>query len=148
MRPAGFALLCVLLAGCPAPQQDRSPLADLRKQDGSAPAADARPVVLAFWADWAPPCSSLLAEMPKLGDKVRVVAAFAGEYRPGVEGRVGGLEFALAGDSLVRSLGIRVLPTVLVLDRSGASAARFEGYGPAVVGAVAAVVDSLAASVR
>jgi len=143
MRLAGLALACVMLAGCPGPVRPRSPLAGLAKPDGTRLVSDARPAVVAFWADWAPPCSSLLAELPSLAGRARVIAAFAGEYQLGVEARAAGLEFALAGDSLLRSLGIRVLPTVLVLDKSGASAGRFEGASPAVCSLVAAAVDSI-----
>lgn len=148
MKQAGLALACMMLAGCPGPSGPRSPLADLVKPDGTRLVADARPAVVAFWADWAPPCSSLLAELPSLAGRARVVAAFAGEYRPGVEARAGGLEFALAKDSMLSRLGVRVLPTVVVLDKSGRSAGRFEGYSPGVCSLAGSVIDTLLAVTR
>ncbi len=148
MRAAALALFVVLLAGCPTRSSERSPVQGLTRPDGTALAADARPTVLAFWTDWAPPCSSLLAELPKVGDKARVVAAFCGQYEPGVEARAGSLEFALASDSLTERLGVNALPTVLVLDRAGRTAARFEGYSPLVCAEVAVAVESLAAAAQ
>jgi len=90
--------------------------------------------VLIFRADWCPPCAPLVDELSSGGgswpDSGAVICAIDAEGSPGgASARSTGIRHAVLLDRrLLTDLRIEVLPTTLVLDRSGAVAARFEGY--------------------
>jgi len=92
--------------------------------------------VLIFRADWCPPCGPLLDELSSGGgswpDSGAVICAVDAEGSPGdASAQWPGVRRAVLLDGrLLVDLRIEVLPTTLVLTRSGTVAARFEGYCP------------------
>ena len=148
-----FVLAALLLFSCgPATEDNWDWRSSLRLPDRTAFAASEladRVVVLAFWSPWATSCEPLLEEMGRLAhgwaeDEVRVLAVVvepgAGEKREEIHG----LDVVVpANDSIVRFFGIEVLPTVVVLDRSGKVAGRLAGFSPAQAAGIGGMVASL-----
>ena len=115
------------------------PEAVVETADGEpASLPEGRPAVVNFWATWCAPCRE---EMPSLaglheamGDEVAVVLVATGRNDP--EAAAAFLEETGAGDLidlrdpqglLGRGVGVRGLPTTLVLDAQGREVARLQG---------------------
>ncbi len=115
----------------------------LRRVDGSPPlklsGAKGKIIVLNFWATWCEPCRALepLLEQVRNRFQSRNDVVFLAADAEEDESRVApflkkekiGSTVVLA-DGLDRLLGVKVLPTILVLDRSGRIVYRGEGYAP------------------
>jgi thiol-disulfide isomerase/thioredoxin len=113
-------------------------------------------LVLHFWASWCRPC---LASFPQLAalevaheKQGLVIMGVAEDQRRGpVEAYVAvhrpGLATVLDIDHRAQEppLGVMVLPTVLLVDRSGVVRARLEGYDEQSVGTLVAAVEELLA---
>jgi|GEM_PF-5749606 len=139
----GFKLVIaafVFFLLCNRPNSSWDWVNELRRPDGSAlRVAELRgkSSLLVFWSSWSSPCFPLLEEMRSLEEKVRVIAVQvdAREFRGDRDW--GGLDIVVARDeSMIKRFEIAVLPTVLLLDRSGKVVGRFEGYSPKVCGRI------------
>ncbi len=140
------ALLLFLLA---CPTKDRAAWdwrGYVRRTDGSEfvlPAVH-RPVLLVFSSSWATPCVPLLRELEGLSDRVQVLVVKADPASPAMAGD--SLEFEVlvpTGGELVERMGVQVLPTVVLFDRSGRRVEEFEGYSTEVVARIGEALDKL-----
>jgi thioredoxin-like negative regulator of GroEL len=95
--------------------------------------------LLVFWSVWSTPCVPLLEELPVLADSVGIVTVLVDSRDPVRDAVAAGeLTVAVPADnSLVAQLDIRVLPTVVIQSRRNGEVARFEGYDPDLVTAIA-----------
>lgn len=143
----GSAAVLLVLA---CPSKDRADWdwrAHVRRTDGSEVVlsrAETRPVLLMFSSAWATPCTPLLAELGGLSDQAQVLVVKADPAAPATAGD--SLEFEIlvpTGPELVEHMEIAVLPTVVVLDRSGRQVERFEGYSPRVAARIGAALDKV-----
>lgn len=135
---AAAVLLALLLVGCgtrPAATADWG--ADFRTADGAAFALGPgeSPFVVVFWSSWAPPALALLRDIGTLADRAQVVTVMLEARDPRIERLAAGdlLVVEPADDSVVDRYDIGLLPTVLVLDRQGRVAGRYEGFSPGLV---------------
>ncbi len=148
-----LVLVALLFLSCGSVTEDNWDWrSGLRLPDRTAFAASElaeRVVVLVFWSPWATPCEPLLEEVAGLArgwpeDEVRVLAVVAEHDGEEKREEIHGLDVVVpASDSIVRFFGIEVLPTVVVLDRSGGIAGRFEGFGPGQAALVEEAVKGL-----
>ena len=111
-------------------------------------------VLLDYWASWCAPCVKELPHLEKLhaarsGDGLVAVAINADENaatatqsakRLGLTMRIG-----INAPDVYRTLGIRSLPTLLLIDREGRLRARWDGYKTGLEKDVEAMVDRLLA---
>jgi len=98
-----------------------------------------RPVVVELWATWCPPCRGTLAWLGDLkkrhGDRIAVVAIAVQSEEADVRKAVADLKlplvFVMGTPDIVRAFGdVSALPTLLVFDGSGRSAATYYGAPP------------------
>ena len=133
------------------------PLPDLHVQmlDGTdLPLRSARGKVLLldFWASWCGPC---LEELPHLTDIIRAeqpnglmpLAVNAEEPREVARDAAASLGIqapvALYNADIDRQFTVRMLPTVILIDRAGRIRARFDGYATGMEKSIAATVRQL-----
>jgi thiol-disulfide isomerase/thioredoxin len=115
----------------------------LSRADGSAAfqmqSAKGKVVVLSFWATWCTPCRELEPQLAKLQQDyagrtdVVFVAANTDEDTTRVQPflqKVSVLGNVVFADGLDDLLGVKDLPTLMILDRTGKIAYRAEGYDP------------------
>lgn len=130
--------LAVGLIGCGSrPAEPANWSRDFRTVEHEAfePADPDLPVLLVFWSPWARPCMPLLRDIGALADRAQVVTVMVDAGQPEID-RLAAGELVVVlpeGDTVPARYGIEILPTVLVLDRDGRVAYRFEGYGPDLV---------------
>jgi thiol-disulfide isomerase/thioredoxin len=99
-------------------------------------------VVIDIWATWCPPCRKSLPHINKMsGDKeladkgLVVVAANSGEDKPTIEKFMNENKYSFnvlvdEESSLGKQLGVRGIPTTLVVGRDGVVKNVFVGFGP------------------
>ena len=144
---AAFFLLALSVGGCGAPVASRAAdiLVHLNTPEGErfTVPGPGDTFLLAFWSTWSAPCVPLLEELRLLTDSVGVVTVLVDSRDPVRDAAAaGGLAVAVpADDSLVMQLDVRVLPTVVILSRRIGEVARFEGYDPDVVAAIARLLS-------
>jgi thiol-disulfide isomerase/thioredoxin len=111
-----------------------------------------RVVVLELWATWCPPCRGTLGWLGELkrahGDRLVVVAVAVKSDEADVRQLAAGLDLPLVWvmgtPELVRALGdVTTVPTLLMFDRKGRSAATFFGAPPGLHAAAEAKLASL-----
>ncbi len=135
------ALVFFVCSGCSGPAGPSWDwLEELRRADGSPVELGEpgdRPVLLVFFSSWSTPCRPLLEELPSLKQRTRVIAVLVDAHEPGGAEELAGPDGAIASDEkIVKRFGIELLPTVVLLDRSGTVVDRFEGYSPALRGRI------------
>lgn len=111
-------------------------------------------LLIDYWASWCAPCMKELPHLQKLhvaraGDGLVAVAinadedavtATASAKRLGLTMMIG-----LNDPGVYRTLGVRALPTLLVIDKQGRLRARWDGYRPGLENEIAFMVDKLLA---
>jgi thiol-disulfide isomerase/thioredoxin len=111
-----------------------------------------RVVLVEIWATWCPPCRGTLTWLGELkkkhGDQLAVVAIAIESDEADVRKLVGELGLPLVwvmgNPDLIRSLGdVSAVPTLLVFDREGKTAATFFGAPPSLHGEAEAKLASL-----
>ncbi len=141
-----FLVAGVAAAAAPAKPQPPFPNLEMRSlKDGSLTELTSfvgHPVLLTFWASWCGPCRMELPEIEKLyntfGDDGFVVAAVnmdrSAEIARMFVTQVGiTLPVYRLDAATMRRLGVKNLPTNVLLDPSGHVLQIYEGYDPAVV---------------
>jgi thiol-disulfide isomerase/thioredoxin len=124
--------------------------------DGNFEFSSARGKVLLldFWASWCPPCikelphlQSLHAARAKDGLVTVAVNADEGATVAAESAKRLGLTMPIAVNDpdVYRALGVRTLPTLLVIDRQGRLRSRWDGFRPGLENEIAAAVDKLLA---
>src|SRR5262249_25938231 len=92
-----------------------------------------------LWATWCPPCRASLAWLgdvkKKYGDKLAVLALAVESDEPNVKKLANDLKlpftFAMGTADVVRALGgVSSVPTLLVFDKTGKTAAAYYGAPP------------------
>ena len=111
-----------------------------------------RIVLVEIWATWCPPCRGTLSWLGEIkkkhGDRLAVVALAIESDEADVRKLVQELElpfvWVMASPDLVRSFGdVSAVPTLLVFDREGKTAATFFGAPPTLHGEAEATLASL-----
>lgn len=109
-------------------------------------------VVVDIWATWCVPCRSTLGWLGELkqahGDRLRVVAVAVQSDEAEVRKLAAGLGlpfiWSMGTPELVRALGdVTAVPTLLIFDREGRTAATFFGAPPTLHAAAEAKLASL-----
>lgn len=109
-------------------------------------------VVVELWATWCVPCRSTLAWLGELkqahGDRLQVVAVAVQSDEADVRKLADRLElpfvWAMGTPELVRALGdVTAVPTLLIFDRNGHTAATFFGAPPTLHAAAEAKLAAL-----
>ncbi|MEM6312947.1 MAG: TlpA disulfide reductase family protein [Planctomycetota bacterium] len=107
-------------------------------------------VVLEFWATWCGPCVQSLPALAQLqtkyGEDVAVLALNQREDVPTIRAFLDrtGIDIAVLRDTdagVAGQYGVSGLPTIIVVDRSGAVRHVFVGFGPETEGEIDAAVD-------
>ena len=111
-----------------------------------------RVVLVELWATWCPPCRSTLGWLGQLqkrhGDRLAVLALAVESEEPAVRKLVGELglplHWAMATPEIARAFGdVSAVPTLLLFDRAGRSAAAFYGAPPTLHGEAEAKIAAL-----
>jgi thiol-disulfide isomerase/thioredoxin len=114
-------------------------ITDLEGRRLSRADLDGRVVLVELWATWCPPCRGTLRWVGDLkkrwGDRLAVVAIAVESEEPKVRRLAGELNlpltWVLGTPDLVRAFGdVSAVPTLLLFDRTGRSAAAFYGAPP------------------
>jgi thiol-disulfide isomerase/thioredoxin len=113
-------------------------LAVLNPAPGQVPSRTGKVVLVDFWASWCEPCRQSLPFYQRLQNELaargfQVVAVSIDESAEEARQLASELNLTvpILWDSdarLTKSLGIRVMPTALLLDREGAQRFRHDGY--------------------
>jgi thiol-disulfide isomerase/thioredoxin len=131
------------------------PVVKLTDLDGKTLTRDdlaGRVVLVEIWATWCPPCRGTLEWLGELkkkhGDQLAVVAIAIESDEADVRKLAGELglplTWVMGNPELVRSLGdVSAVPTLLVFDREGKTAATFFGAPPTLHGEAEAKLASL-----
>jgi len=147
-----FAVCLVLLGAAaltvamPGPGQHRFPDVQLTPlQGGEAMPLSTfrgRPVLLNFWATWCPPCRAELPELEKVynryGGRGLVVASINVDRNPEaarrfVEMQKLTLPMYRVPQAELRALGIRSIPTSVLLDGDGNVVRVYQGFGNEII---------------
>jgi thiol-disulfide isomerase/thioredoxin len=142
-----------------APAPDRSivrfPAVELDDLDGAPVTAadrEGRVVLVDFWATWCPPCRATLPWLKELhrrfGEKLVVLAIAVESPEPGVRKLASDLDlpvtWILGTPEIVRAFGdVSAVPTLLLFDGTGRSAATFFGAPPTLHADVEARIGAL-----
>jgi len=111
-------------------------------------------LLLDYWASWCGPCLKELPHLQRLhvargGDGLVAVAVNADEDAAAASEsakRLGlTMMIGLNDPDVYRTLGVRTLPTLLVIDKQGRLRARWDGYRPGLENEIATTVDKLLA---
>jgi thiol-disulfide isomerase/thioredoxin len=156
---AGAVALSSACAHAPAPRNMLPPVTLPRFPDGTQVSLDAERgnvLVLDFWATWCEPCKAALPEWESLAAAYRDKGVRL--YAVSVDGdpnkvaefvQQAGLELPvlLDRDAAVAegTLGLRAIPTVVIVDKQGAVRSTHEGYAPADVKGYGKEIDPLLA---
>jgi cytochrome c biogenesis protein CcmG/thiol:disulfide interchange protein DsbE len=101
-----------------------------------------RPAIVSFWASWCGPCRMELPELQRLarefGEEISLVAINLDSMAPAAYQFVSALHIEIPIYQVDRTvpmrLGVRSLPTTILLDREGLPARIYEGYTPTQIG--------------
>ena len=113
-----------------------------------------RPVLLTFWASWCGPCRQELPELQKLAAELAdtgfTLITVNTDDSPVLGVRFlqrNGIEVPVyrMSDRDLATLGVRALPTNVLLDREGRPLQIFKGYSPAVPAEIRRLVTALGA---
>ena len=150
-RPLLLTCLTVLvaafaLAGAPGSGKPPFPDLQLTPLDGgdALPLSTfrGRPVLVNFWATWCPPCRAELPELEKVynhyGGRGLVLASInvdrsAEAARRFVKRQGLNLPFYRVPESELRALGVRSIPTSVLLDGQGHVVQVYQGFGPEII---------------
>ncbi len=113
-----------------------------------------RPVLLNFWASWCGPCRMELPELQKLYNRLAgqgmVLATVNVDQNPRAAARfIESQHLAVpvyrVPPQELRSLGIRSIPTSILIDPKGRVARVFQGYGPGLEKALETMIHDMLA---
>jgi thiol-disulfide isomerase/thioredoxin len=113
-----------------------------------------RPVLLTFWASWCGPCRQELPELQKLAAELAdtgfTLITVNTDDSPAMGTRFlqrNGIEVPVyrMSDRDLATLGVRALPTNVLLDREGRPLQIFKGYSPEVPAEIRRLVMALGA---
>ncbi len=165
MRRFRAVFVAVLLAGgvCLAagPEGREAPLPDIHLtpiEGGEAVSLSVfrgRPVLLNFWASWCGPCRMELPELAdlynRLGGKGLILASVnvdqrADAARRFLDAQHLSLPVYRVPQPELRMLGVRSIPTSILLDPEGRVVRLYQGYGPGMVKELERLVEGMLAS--
>ena len=145
---ACLVLLAVAFPGVAAPGggQRQFPDIQLTPLEGGDPMPlstfRGRPVLVNFWATWCPPCRAELPELEKVynrfGGRGLVLASINVDRSPEPARRFVAMQrlslpFYRVPKSELRALGIRSIPTSVLLDGEGNVVQVYQGFGPEIL---------------
>ncbi len=132
------------------------PTIDLDDLDGAPVTAaerDGRVVLVDFWATWCPPCRRTLPWLKELhrtyGEKLAILAISVESKEADVRKLAADLDlpvtWILGSPEIARAFGdVSAVPTLLLFDRAGRTAATFFGAPPTLHADVEARIEALA----
>jgi thiol-disulfide isomerase/thioredoxin len=140
LRLAVVVCFLATLAGCGTPSGGPSGgvLTTLDGKKVQLSSFRGKVVLIDFWATWCLPCRESMPEKQKLYDKYKdkglAVVAVSSEPTSDVVSFLNVNKYTLpayidADQSLFKSFGVTHLPTIAILDKSGALVAQTEGEG-------------------
>ncbi len=111
-----------------------------------------RPVLVNFWATWCPPCRAELPELEKVYNRFSgrglVVASVNVDRRPEPARRFVRMQkltlpFYRISESALRALGVRSIPTSVLVDGEGRVVRVYQGFGPNILRDLEARIEAL-----